>query len=679
MRGKRGDLQNCTEASFTKIKSVLRNGALLSVLAAPVVLSGCTGMVAANGTGSPAPVAPTITTQPTGQTVSAGQTATFTVAATGTSPLSYQWVKNGANLAGATSASYTTPATTTSDSGAKFDVVVSNSAGTVTSATATLTVSALAVAPSITSQPTNQTVTAGQTATFTVVATGTAPLSYQWNKNGAAISGATSATYTTPATTSSDSGAKFTVVVSNSAGSITSNAATLTVNGGVPTITTTSLPNGTVGQAYSAQLNATGGTSPYTWSVSSGSLPAGLSLSVAGLISGTPTTAGSSTFAAMVSDASSQSATSNFTLTVANLAANACTLYVSPSGSDANPGTLSSPWQTPQQAANGATAGQTVCFRGGSYPQTVTSGYQQTFNNSGSQGNPIVFTNYPGEVAVIQGSTRINGSYLTFRGTPQSVGSCDAINPCGLVFEGSQGYNVDGIDICCAVNSSPNFVVFDHVEIRKATYHAGIYEEGCNNTIVGSYVHDNGAFNANRSEDNGIYWSTTPSGCSNGGLIANNLVENNYSKGIQLYDGGSSTSPANVTVTENTSVNNGAQGAVVWGDHNVFVNNVLYNNNNLSGGAAAGAQAGLYSGTANLVDHNLTFDPTGNSGWDNPAGCCMTNNMQADPLFVSPSGLNWHILSTSPAIGFGNMSYIQAVDKDGVSRGSSPDAGAYQH
>ena len=105
--------------------------------------------------------------------------------------------------------------------------------------------------------------------------------------------------------------------------------------------------------------------------------------------------------------------------------------------------------------------------------------------------------------------------------------------------------------------------------------HAGIYQEGCNNSIVGSYVHDNGAFNANRSEDNGIYWSTTSSGCSNGGLIANNLVENNYSKGIQLYDGGSSTSPANVTVTENTSVNNGAQGAVVWGDHNAFVNNIL--------------------------------------------------------------------------------------------------------
>ncbi len=444
-------------------------------------------------------------------------------------------------------------------------------------------------------------------------------------------------------------------------------------------IATTSLPNGTVGQAYSTQLNATGGTSPYTWSISSGSLPAGLSLSSAGVISGTPSVAGSPTFAVTIRDSSAHTASSSFTLTVANLTTTACTFYVSPSGSDSNAGTLSAPWKTPQKAANSAASGQTVCFRGGSYPQTVTSGYQQTFNNSGSQGNPIVFTNYPGEVAVIQGSTRINGSYLTFRGTPQTTGSCDAINQCGLVFEGSQGYNVDGIDICCATTSNSNFVLFDHVEIRKATYHAGIYEEGCNNTIVGSYVHDNGAFNANRSEDNGIYWSVTPSGCTNGGLIANNLVENNYSKGIQLYAGGSSTSPANVTVTENTSVNNGAQGAVVWGDHNIFVNNILYNNNNLSGGAAGGAQGGLYTGSANVVDHNLTYDPSGNSGWYNPGGCCITNNKQADPLFLNPSGLDWHILASSPAISFSNMNYIQPVDKDSVSRGSSPDAGAYQH
>src|SRR5499427_7770795 len=69
------------------------------------------------------------------------------------------------------------------------------------------------LAPTVTTQPANQTVTAGQAATFTVVATGTAPLSYQWRKNGTTIGGATSSTYTTPATTSSDNGAQFTVVV----------------------------------------------------------------------------------------------------------------------------------------------------------------------------------------------------------------------------------------------------------------------------------------------------------------------------------------------------------------------------------------------------------------------------------------------------------------------------------
>jgi hypothetical protein len=87
-------------------------------------------------------------------------------------------------------------------------------------------------APYITTQPANQAVTAGQTATFSVTASGTAPLSYQWQKNGTDITGATSANYTTPVTTTADSGEQFRVVVSNPAGSATSSTATLTVNPG---------------------------------------------------------------------------------------------------------------------------------------------------------------------------------------------------------------------------------------------------------------------------------------------------------------------------------------------------------------------------------------------------------------------------------------------------------------
>src|SRR5437667_12310739 len=141
-------------------------------------------------------LAPTITAQPASQTVTAGQSASFNVAATGTAPLSYQWRKNGTAISGATASTYTTPATTSSDNGAQFTVAVSNTAGSATSSAATLTVNAAAVAPSITTQPASQTVTVGQTASFSVAATGTAPLSYQWRKNGTAISGATSSSYT---------------------------------------------------------------------------------------------------------------------------------------------------------------------------------------------------------------------------------------------------------------------------------------------------------------------------------------------------------------------------------------------------------------------------------------------------------------------------------------------------
>ncbi|HXN95159.1 MAG TPA: immunoglobulin domain-containing protein, partial [Candidatus Acidoferrales bacterium] len=204
---------------------------LLVVLLGSLSLSGCVALASSGGgpssnakvSGASAP--PSITTQPVSADVTAGQTATFSVTATGTAPLSYQWQKNGTAISGATSSTYTTPPTTASDNRALFTVVVSNSAGSATSNAGTLNVAgATVVAPSITTQPISQTVTAGQTATFSVAVTGTAPLSYQWQKNGTAISGATSSTYTTPTTTSSDNGSLFKVVVTNSAGSATSNA-----------------------------------------------------------------------------------------------------------------------------------------------------------------------------------------------------------------------------------------------------------------------------------------------------------------------------------------------------------------------------------------------------------------------------------------------------------------------
>src|SRR5204862_96211 len=237
-----------------------------------VVVSNAAGSVTSNAaalTVSSAQGPPTITRQPASQTVTAGQRANFTVTATGTAPLSYQWQKNGTAIGGATAASYTTPATTVADNGNQFTVVVSNAAGSVTSNAAALTVNSVPVAPTITTQPASQTVSAGQTATFTVTAAGTAPLSYQWQKNGTARRSADPASYTTPATTAADNGNQFTVVVSNAVGSVTSNAAALTVTSVLVAPTITAQPASqtvSVGQTATFTVAATG-TAPlsYQW------------------------------------------------------------------------------------------------------------------------------------------------------------------------------------------------------------------------------------------------------------------------------------------------------------------------------------------------------------------------------------------------------------------------------
>ncbi len=197
-------------------------------ISAVMTMVGCGGGSKTTSSPSSSVTPPVIMTHPSSQTVAPGQSATFSASATGSGSLTYQWQRNGTAITGATTSAYTTPPVTLSDSGAEFGVSVSNSAGSTTSSPATLTVSSSA--PSIAQQPGNQTVTPGSTATFAVVASGAAPLAYQWQKNGIAVTGATSAAYTTPVAASTDSGAKFRVVVSNAIGSLTSAQATLTVS-----------------------------------------------------------------------------------------------------------------------------------------------------------------------------------------------------------------------------------------------------------------------------------------------------------------------------------------------------------------------------------------------------------------------------------------------------------------
>jgi uncharacterized delta-60 repeat protein len=176
---------------------------------------------------------PGLSALPASRTNDAGTTAVFSVVAGGSEPLTFQWLKGGAavqgpNVSGAATATLTLNNVLRADQG-DYSVVVRNTAGSVTSAVASLTV----IDPAIVSQPESQTREPGQSATFLVTAAGTAPLSYQWSKDGVALDGAAGNALSITDIKPSNAG-NYRVVVSSPYGSVTSRVATLSVNLATP-------------------------------------------------------------------------------------------------------------------------------------------------------------------------------------------------------------------------------------------------------------------------------------------------------------------------------------------------------------------------------------------------------------------------------------------------------------
>jgi hypothetical protein len=204
--------------------SAQENSKMLFRKAIPVALLLA---AACGGSSSPSITAPAITQAPVGATAAAGGTASFSVVASGTG-LSYQWSRGGAAISGASAASYTTPALTAADDGASFTVAVSNGGGSVVSAPATLHVNFV----HIDTHPQSTGVTSGSAATLTVAASGSGTLSYQWKKDGTAVSGATAASFHLGTALTTDAGNYTCVVTSTLSGttvSAESNAAALVV------------------------------------------------------------------------------------------------------------------------------------------------------------------------------------------------------------------------------------------------------------------------------------------------------------------------------------------------------------------------------------------------------------------------------------------------------------------
>jgi len=179
------------------------------------------------------PNPPSIITQPQDQTVSSGGNATFTVTAGGSEPLSYQWYFNtNTPVANATDPTLTITNVQAENAGT-YSVTVSNIAGGIVSSNAILAINTNPVAPVFTVQPASQVVLYGSTVSFTALAAGTAPISYQWSKDSTPISGATSSTLTLTNVQTADAGS-YTIAASNAVGTATSSAAILAVTTTVP-------------------------------------------------------------------------------------------------------------------------------------------------------------------------------------------------------------------------------------------------------------------------------------------------------------------------------------------------------------------------------------------------------------------------------------------------------------
>lgn len=241
-------------ASLSLVATLADNGSLWRVLASNA--GGVTTSSVAQLSVTQRVVAPVVTSDPAHQTVIEGETASFTVVGTGTPAPTIEWQTRSATNAdpeagwtvieGASGATYTTAATTLTQSGAQFRAVLRNAGGTAASLAATLTVQSQVIAPSITSAPQSRSVQEGQFGAFSVAAAGTTPLSYQWFRNGQAIVGATG-TEVLVLADPSDVGSTYqiTVQVSNPVGTVISAAALMTVTA-IPGTSVSAATGGTV-------------------------------------------------------------------------------------------------------------------------------------------------------------------------------------------------------------------------------------------------------------------------------------------------------------------------------------------------------------------------------------------------------------------------------------------------
>ncbi len=346
------------------------------------------------------------------------------LSATGGSGAGYTWTKTAGSLpAGVTlSSAGTISGTPTAAGTSSFTVQVTDSDSDTATAQLSITINA-ALAVSTSSLPAG---TVNTSYSQTLAATGgVSP--YTWSISagslpaGLTLTGSTGVISGTP--TTAGPAVNFTVKVTDSDSNTATASLSITINSAALSITTTSLPSGTVNTSYSQTLAATGGVSPYTWSISSGSLPAGLTLSGStGVISGTPTTAGPAVdFTVKVTDSDSNTATASLSITI-----NATALSITTTSLPA--GTVNTSYSQ-TLAATGGVSPYTWSISSGSLPAGLTlTGSTGVISGTPTTAGPAVdftvkVTDSDSNTATASLSITINATSLSITTTSLPAGT----------------------------------------------------------------------------------------------------------------------------------------------------------------------------------------------------------------------------------------------------------------
>jgi chitodextrinase len=343
--------------------------------------------------------------------------------------------------------------------------------------------------------------------------------------------------------------------------------------------------------------------------------------------------------------------------------------YVSPTGSDSNPGTLTQPWRTIGKAMASLQAGQTAYLRAGTFEENTSGSCGASFNKliwtrSGTSTSPITISGYPGEQkqVIVKTAIRLAGSYQVFA---------------NVVAERNRTYET--FDSACT--GGPNVQLYgDHdtvsgVEVRNSNA-SGVYAEGAASaTLSGNWIHDNGS---HWNLDHGVYWLSGPNS-----TIANNIVEHNYANGIKVGPNAQS-----LLVSENTVNGNGRSGITVCGDTSYTSNNNTVADNILTwNGWSSGGGFGLRTywesagiGTGNQAVRNLMYGNTNDNTWYPGGGMTENASILLDPRYVNSGAGDFRLQTGSPAVDTANSGYSTTRDYAGAPRpqGAGPDLGAYE-